>query len=185
MTANLWNWLASTRTLQTEVYGIDLSNLCGDELADYISENALGLTDELHEALAEVRWKTWATNRGTLDRERFVSELVDAGHFLANLLVAVNVTDAEWQSRYREKQERNRQRQAMAGGYDSVATKCPECHRELDKPDSMRVYSTGFIVCSECDTTFGRVHPLGHVQSTSTVAVELLRSFIASQTVEQ
>jgi hypothetical protein len=36
---------------------------------------------------------------------------VDVGHFLANCLVALDVSDDEWEQAYRAKQDENRRRQ--------------------------------------------------------------------------
>lgn len=37
---------------------------------------------------------------------------MDVNHFIANMLVAVGVTDEEWEAAYRAKQQVNRDRQA-------------------------------------------------------------------------
>lgn len=132
-----WRWLESTRSLQSEAFGVVSFDRSPEELADSISENLLGLFTEVGEAAQEFQWKKWAKNRGTMEREAFIAELVDAGHFMGNLLVAIGVDDEEWEHAYRAKQDRNRVRQAMAGGYDAKASKCPNCRRELDKPKAM------------------------------------------------
>lgn len=88
---------------------------------------------ELSEFMQEVGWKPWATPRGWVNRDAAVGELVDVAHFLANLLCALDVTDAEWQHAYRTKQEVNRQRQ-RSGTYDGVSGKCYACRRAYDDP---------------------------------------------------
>jgi phosphoribosyl-ATP pyrophosphohydrolase len=138
--AGEWKWLESMRHLQETSFGVDYSKLHGDALADYLTENAFALSDELHEMMAETTWKTWARNRGTVNREAFANEAVDLLHFVANLLNAAGVTDDELWDLYRAKQERNAARQAH--GYDSRASKCPNCRRELDKPKAMVRMST-------------------------------------------
>lgn len=125
-----WNWLASTRVLQEEAFGRDFSNQDPDEFADAIVMNHSALIVELSEFMAEVGWKDWATPRGWVNREAAVGELVDAAHFLANLLIRLDVTDTEWEQRYRAKQEVNRNRQRS--GYDGVTGKCPQCRRSYD-----------------------------------------------------
>lgn len=125
-----WSWLASTRVLQREAYGDDDWPKEGEALADSAMANMFSLMKELTEAGDEIGWKPWAQPRGWVNREAYVGELVDVGHFLANLLVAVGVTDAEWEERYRAKQAVNLQRQV--DGYDGISTKCPVCHRALD-----------------------------------------------------
>jgi dimeric dUTPase (all-alpha-NTP-PPase superfamily) len=39
-----------------------------------------------------------------------IEELVDVAHFIANCLVALDVSDAEWEAAYQAKQQVNRQR---------------------------------------------------------------------------
>ena len=58
----------------------------------------------------EYSWKHWATDAPFVERQRVLEEAVDAGHFLANILVAIGVTDEEWEEAYQAKQERNRER---------------------------------------------------------------------------
>jgi dimeric dUTPase (all-alpha-NTP-PPase superfamily) len=125
-----WNWLASTRALQEEAFGRNFENQDPDELADAIVMNHSALIVELSEFMQEVGWKDWATPRGWVNRDAAVGELVDAAHFLANLLVRLGVTDAEWEERYRGKQEINRQRQRS--GYTGRHEKCPSCGRAFD-----------------------------------------------------
>jgi dimeric dUTPase (all-alpha-NTP-PPase superfamily) len=127
-----WNWLASTKTLQEEYFRRKFPVTDPDEFADYVTMNHSALIVELSEFMQEVGWKDWATPRGWVNRDAAVRELVDAGHFLANLLCALDVTDAEWESAYRAKQEVNRQRQR--DGYDGVSGKCYACRRSYDDP---------------------------------------------------
>ena len=124
-----WRWLESTRRLQEEAFDVKFP-LTRDQLADYVTYNMAALTAELGEFAQEVQWKPWAQPRGNVNRAAAVKELIDVGHFLANLAVALGVTDEEWERLYRAKQELNRQRQVS--GYDSKSTKCPSCKRALD-----------------------------------------------------
>lgn len=125
-----WNWLASTKALQEEAFGRDFSSQDPDEFADAIVMNHSALVVELGEFMNEIGWKDWAAPRGWVNRDAAVGELVDVAHFLANLLVRLEVTDAEWERRYRAKQEVNRNRQRS--GYDGVTDKCPTCRRSYD-----------------------------------------------------
>jgi dimeric dUTPase (all-alpha-NTP-PPase superfamily) len=125
--------LASTRALQEEFFRRSFPITDPDELADYVTTNYTALVVELGEFMQEVGWKDWATPRGWVNRRQAVGELVDAGHFLANLLCALDVTDAEWEEAYRAKQEVNRRRQRE--GYDGVSGKCPVCRRAYDDAD--------------------------------------------------
>lgn len=147
-----WKWLASTRELQETAYGVDFTKRQeGNELADNLVHQGFALIIELAEAFGEVQWKDWAKDRGHLDRAAMLAELVDTGHFLANILVHLNVTDEEWETEYRAKQGRNRARQAAAGGYDARRSKCPRCQRELDKPGATRWDSHWqMLICASC-----------------------------------
>lgn len=128
-----WNWLASTRTLQEEYFGRKFPVRDPNELADYVTENYAAAVVELGEFMQEVGWKPWATPRGWTNRDAALGELVDVGHFLANLLCALDVSDAEWEHAYRAKQEVNRRR-ARSGDYDGVSGKCWSCRRSYDDP---------------------------------------------------
>lgn len=161
-----WEWFESTRDLQENSFGMDYSALEGEALGEYITWNHTALIDELGEFLKEVQWKPWAKDRGKVfNRDAAVGELVDAAHFLANLACALGTTDEEWESRYQEKQRRNAARQAEKGGYDSKATKCPGCARELDKPNAtveqeVRTFGTEFPLkittrCAACGLHLG------------------------------
>lgn len=162
-----WRWLESTRKLQETSFGVNYAELAGERLADYLLMNAFALADELHEAMAECRWKSWAVNRGELDQVAFAAEMVDLLHFAANMLVAAGVTDDQLWQEYHAKQDRNAVRQAAPGGYDAVASKCPNtsCRRELDKPKALvrmvvltspnTGHSMAVIRCSGCSQRLG------------------------------
>jgi len=126
-----WEWLASTKELQEKSFGFKLPLPEGDALADYVTWNHSALVLEAGELLSEFGWKTWAQPRGWVNRELALKEAVDVGHFLANILTAIGVTDEEWKVAYQAKQQVNRDR--MSGGtYDGVSTKCPGCKRAYD-----------------------------------------------------
>jgi hypothetical protein len=129
-----WRWLKSTRVLQEDAFDVDFTryDTNPDELADSIVMNHTALIVELGEFLNEVGWKDWSTPRGWVNHDAAVGELVDAAHFLANILVRLGVTDEEWERRYRQKQEINRNRQRS--GYDTRQGKCPRCKRAYDDP---------------------------------------------------
>lgn len=125
-----WHWLKSTRELQEDHYGVNFREMDGEVRADYVTWNATALTAELGEFLNEVGWKPWAKGRGWVNREEAVGELVDVAHFLGNLLCALGVSDEEWEKRYQDKQQVNRDRME-SGTYDGRSTKCG-CGRALD-----------------------------------------------------
>lgn len=125
-------WLASTRKLQETYFNVNYAELAKDpdQLADSIVWNHTALVVELSEFMNEVGWKNWSVSRGWVNRDAAIGELVDAAHFMANILNLLDVTDEEWEDRYRAKQEINRQRQR--NGYDARHAKCPGCHRAYD-----------------------------------------------------
>lgn len=114
---------------QTEHFGGHPADLPAETRIQFIKDMVLAAEDELHEALAEVGWKPWATTRH-INREAFIGELVDVQHFIINLLLAAGCDAHEFFIRFEEKNRRNRQRQV--DGYDGIAGKCPVCNRALD-----------------------------------------------------
>jgi dimeric dUTPase (all-alpha-NTP-PPase superfamily) len=128
-----WRWLESTRLLQEQAFHDTDWPKTGVALAESVKSNGFAAMIELGEAAAEVGWKDWLTHdRGWINREAFIKELVDVNHFIANMLVAVDCTDEEWETAYQAKQEVNRQRQR--NGYDGRSGKCPDCKRSYDDP---------------------------------------------------
>lgn len=128
----LYEMIAAQRNLQ-EKLGHHFEQMTQNERIDYIKENALALTDEVHEALAETGWKSWATSRH-VNREPYLGELRDAWQFLTNMMLAVEpdpVKLADWfADALSEKHDVNHRR---VGNYDGVSTKCPSCKRALDE----------------------------------------------------
>lgn len=131
MSNNFEAMLAAQRALQINSFGNNPGELSQEEAVEFIRWNTLAATDELHEALAEVGWKPWATSKH-INREAFISELVDAFHFYMNLMLVVNCSVEEFTEAYFKKRSINEQRQAE--GYDGVAGKCHRCKRALDDP---------------------------------------------------
>lgn len=121
--------LKAQHELQVNSFGADPKQLAGQEATEWIRWNVLALEDELHEALAEVGWKPWATSRH-INRDAYISELVDSFHFLMNLMLVVDCTADEFLEKYFEKRGVNAARQAA--GYDGVTGKCSKCKRALD-----------------------------------------------------
>lgn len=81
-----------------------------EEVAASLKDNSFAIVVELAESSVEYKWKHWSVDDPYVNRERVVQELVDVGHFLANMLVALEVTDEEWQALYMKKQQINRDR---------------------------------------------------------------------------
>jgi len=108
-----WRWLASTKRLQRVSYGWDWDAL-GDDVklvAASLKDNVFAALIELGEASREFHWKPWSHDAPWVHRDKLIGELVDVAHFIGNMLVALRVTDEEWEAAYQEKQEVNRQRQ--------------------------------------------------------------------------
>ena len=115
--------------LQIKSFGQNPKELTDEQRVEWIRWNVLALEDELHEALAETGWKPWATSKH-VNRDAFISELVDAFHFLMNLMLVVDCSSDEFLEKYFEKRGINEKRQAE--GYDGIKGKCSHCHRALD-----------------------------------------------------
>lgn len=127
--ASDWRWLESTRQLQTETYGYDLFELSlGSRfgaspervaaLAKHLEWNLLAAYQELGEVGIEFSWKPWAVDKPFVNRRRVIDEVVDQMHFLGNILVSMGVSDVEFEGAYRQKQDKNRRRQA-SGTYSA------------------------------------------------------------------
>lgn len=121
--------LDAQHQLQINSFGNDPKTLDDEAKLEWIRWNMLALMDELHEALAETGWKPWAKSKHVA-RDAYVSELVDAFHFLMNLMLVVDCDADEFLAKYFEKRGINVQRQAE--GYDGITGKCPQCKRALD-----------------------------------------------------
>lgn len=78
--------------------------------ARYISDMILCTTDELHEALREIPWKSWSKNPH-LDLPAFRDELIDAWHFMINLTLASGMDVEQFYSRFTNKNKENHARQ--------------------------------------------------------------------------
>lgn len=142
--------IAAQLELQLESFGLDPRRLDGEARAEFVRWNVLALEDELHEALAEIRWKPWAVAQGAwVGRDAYVGELVDALHFLMNLLLVADVEPGEVAARYAAKRATNAARQAAPGGYDSVATKDAD-GRALDEPTIQDVVNVHPNTCTHC-----------------------------------
>src|SRR6478735_724840 len=134
----LLNMLRFQERLQRETYGIDVLNLGPEERVQFIKNQILAATDELHEALNETSWKPWSTSFGEVKDDAYFGELIDLWHFVMNLfLVAYPGLDVEAlapaiELRYLEKRKINVQRQE--DGYDGKSSKCWGCARALDDP---------------------------------------------------
>ena len=96
---------------------------------DYLRLMKDALESELDELQNETGWKPWATSRH-VNLEAAQSEVVDAWHFMMNIMVHLKLDEHKLAALYYKKLEKNKQRQM--DGYDGVSTKCPGCRRALD-----------------------------------------------------
>lgn len=125
--------LYTQRDLQAKAYGHTMGEMKPEDLMSYVRDNALALADEIHEALAETGWKPWASSNH-MHVSAYLGELIDAWHFLMNLMLATGIQPSVLADRlydgYMMKQARNAKRQVE--GYDGITGKCPGCGRALD-----------------------------------------------------
>jgi hypothetical protein len=147
--------------LQSSTYKNHIEFMTDEERVEFIRMNVLALTDELHEALAETGWKPWATSKHVND-EAYFGELVDAWHFLMNLMLAVGANPSDVATmlyeRYTDKHNINIQRQV--DGYDGVSTKCPGCGRALDD-DAVKCFVYPLGADAWCDTNHKNIRLKG------------------------
>lgn len=112
-----WRWLESTLVLQRDTYhvdpGMDVAAQC-----KYLDWNLTAAGQELAEVREEFAWKPWATDEPFVNRDRVIAECVDVLHFVGNILTGVGCDDLELWDAYREKQEKNKRRQA-SGTYSA------------------------------------------------------------------
>lgn len=136
-------WLHETQKLQEETYHLDLDHFASTpssnvdkivNLIDYISINVTAAIHELVELQSETSWKPWQMDAPYAHRDQIRGEAVDVLHFVANILMAIGVTDEELNEAYLAKMQINRDRQNRASGYliKAEGVKCRTCHRALD-----------------------------------------------------
>lgn len=145
------NWLAETKKMQEASFGYSFEDMPLADKIQYVKDMVLALEDEAHEVLGEVKWKPWSHAEPYINRREYIKELVDAQHFIANLLVAVDCTDDEFWSTYQAKMDVNKERQAREGGYLSVAghDKCVECTRSFDDVGKSDAYEGLCLICEK------------------------------------
>jgi len=154
MSGDLSRMLSAQQLMQRESFNADPTEMTTEQAIEFIHWNVTALVDELHEMLAEIGWKPWATSKH-INGPNAAKEMIDAWHFFMNIMLALgphidarvpgtaeklepypdSVPElAEWFIKsYFEKHEINRQRQK--DGYDGVSTKCHVCKREKTEVD--------------------------------------------------
>lgn len=109
------------------------------ERAVWMTEMSFGLIDEVGETMDNVNWKSWAKDRGEVNLDEALGELVDVLHFWVNLVLGVGaaggLTPEDLARRmyagYFDKNAVNSTRQD-GDGYDARASKCGACGRAFD-----------------------------------------------------
>jgi len=103
----LGHMMALQKELQMRLNGVeDVKKLP----QTYYNTMTMALMDELMEALRETPWKPWKKGQ-TLDYDRVKDELVDAWHFLMNLMLWTGMDATELYTRYQGKNLENHRRQ--------------------------------------------------------------------------
>jgi hypothetical protein len=114
------------RNLQMQSFGVDpLALRTDEERAEFAFRNIVMLQDEAHEALGEVSWKWWATDK-FFNEDKFREEVIDMTHFLLNLVLVSGMSPDDFFDLYEEKNDKNRRRQEA--GYGGKSDKCEVCH---------------------------------------------------------
>ena len=127
----LEDMLSLQRILQTYSFGTDPCNLETDaDRSEFAFKSIVMLQDEAHEALGEVSWKWWASEK-FFNEEEFKGEVIDMIHFVLNLALVSGMDSEEIYNRYREKNMKNRVRQEV--GYGGVTDKCQICHAHVSE----------------------------------------------------
>lgn len=85
-----------------------------ENVSEYVRQVVLCLEDELHEALAHVRWKPWKTSRGFKDRGKYRAELADVLHFVLDLYLVAGLTGEGIYQDYLAKHQENLKRRNSA-----------------------------------------------------------------------
>lgn len=152
----LTKMIAQQRDLQEESFGYSFNEMLVRDRVEYVKMNVMAIEHELHELLDETSWKPWA-DAEYLNEDAAFKELIDAWHFLMNIMIALSPNQSAFDiaerlvGTYGEKREINAKRQVE--GYDGVSTKCPDCKRALDEPSSItvtRTPATGFLTGAWC-----------------------------------
>lgn len=163
MRDRLANIFAAQHRLQVRA-GMDPLTMTDAERIEYIKEMTLACTDELHEALNEIGWKTWATSRH-IDEEKAFGELRDAFQFLMNLMLAVyqgppeKVADHLAHVFY-DKLLINQKR--IAELYTGTE-KCPGCRRAMDELKIIQVVIHDALtrqLCGACGADLPSIVPV-------------------------
>jgi hypothetical protein len=132
--------ITAQRDLQTRL-GHNFTTMTVEERITYIREHVLACTDELHEALAETGWKSWATSKH-INYPAYFGELRDAWQHLTNLMLIAEPDPVKLAETFANalylKHTINHLR---INNYDGISTKCPSCSRALDDTTTIELPS--------------------------------------------
>lgn len=142
--------ITAQRDLQVHL-GSDARFMSPAERIAYIKENVLACTDELHEALGEVGWRSWASSQH-INGSEFLSELRDAWQFLTNLMLVAEPDPERLATWFADSLARKHgvNYARSAAGYDGVTTKCPSCSRAIEDITIDEVHDVGDDVLFFC-----------------------------------
>lgn len=151
--------------MQERTYGFDFVSMSQDERIRYIRDQHQAVVVELTEVLDETEWKPWAkpsspVHGRRINRDEYVSELIDVIHFWLNMLFPVcgKMTPTEIAdeifTRFALKNRTNAQRQL--DGYDGKSTKCGGCSRALDDVavECTRTGDQGYCAKTDADVNY-------------------------------
>lgn len=113
------------REMQISHFGADPQELQGEDRKRFVTAMAYSVVNEIVEATNEIAWKPWAAT-DKLHRDAYIEEIIDAWHFMINMLLVANVSPEEFHMAYFMKAQVNKERQES--GYTGN-DKCPECGR--------------------------------------------------------
>lgn len=133
LTVDLQRMMDRQRELQLALGGSHPSDRPPADQMNYLREMVLACTDELHEALTETGWKTWAST-DHIHRDAYLAELIDAWQFLMNLFSLVNATATEIEHKLEIKHAINWARHRSGTYAANGEGKCPNCKRAMDDP---------------------------------------------------
>lgn len=161
MTDRLSEMFSMQRSFQSRL-GYDFECMDRRERIAFIKEMYTAALQELGEALNEVSWKPWA-NAEFINDAQLVAELVDAWHFIMNMVFAAwpgtTPDDAAtlFHAAYMKKIAVNHSRQDA--GYDGISAKCPSCRRALDDATKFVMYDAGadeYVTSCICGNVLSR-----------------------------
>lgn len=110
--------VALQQASQRSTYGIEPAVLRGAARADYVRENVLAATEELHELMRCFDWKPWhpvaEQGRTLVARQAVAEEIADVLIFLCNLAATEMLSWADVERCFELKVRKNQEREDHA-----------------------------------------------------------------------